>query len=157
MRVGRKRGVAVWVPGHPKTQGSHRIVVTPQGGARVIDAAKGLSAWRRTVATVVASKARRPFEGPVHVAALFYLPAPKRGRTTLPATRPDLDKLARALLDGLTAGGVIRDDGQVVDLAVGKRWATKEPGCFVRVQEIAGDEPRRRTAGDGESDEPRSG
>lgn len=134
---GRVRPLTVWVPGRPRPQGSHRIVVGPNGRARVIDSAgRALADWRETVALAVRAKARSRFIGPVHVAAIFYLPKPKRSAPPFPATRPDLDKLTRALLDGLTASGAVADDGQVVDIAVSKRWAEREPGCYLRIREV---------------------
>jgi Holliday junction resolvase RusA-like endonuclease len=56
--------------------------------------------------------------------------APKR-----PAVKPDLDKLARAVLDGITAGGAIHDDAQVCHLTVEKVYADDHlvPGATIRV------------------------
>lgn len=39
-----------------------------------------------------------------------------------PATKPDIDKLARTTLDALT-GAVFDDDSRIADLALSKRWA----------------------------------
>ena len=50
----------------------------------------------------------------------------------VPGTRPDLDKLARALLDGIT-GVVVKDDSLVVDLMVGKRYG-EAPGVVVEIR-----------------------
>jgi Holliday junction resolvase RusA-like endonuclease len=41
-----------------------------------------------------------------------------RPRFHVPAVRPDIDKLTRAVLDGLTDGGLISDDARVVRLMV---------------------------------------
>jgi hypothetical protein len=43
-----------------------------------------------------------------------------------PATTPDIDKLARALLDALT-GVLVLDDKQVVELTCRKSWAEYSP------------------------------
>lgn len=68
------------------------------------------------------ARAGIPLEGPVAVHVVFWMPRPKSApkRVTLPATRPDVDKLLRCVLDGLTRAGVYRDDGQVVE-AVGRK------------------------------------
>jgi crossover junction endodeoxyribonuclease RusA len=64
-----------------------------------------------------------PVLGPIAVAVTFTVKkpasAPKK-RRTYPATRPDVDKLARCVLDALTASGCIKDDGQVTTLIARK-------------------------------------
>jgi Holliday junction resolvase RusA-like endonuclease len=64
-------------------------------------------------------------EGPLSVEIYFYLPKPKSARKyALPDKRPDLDKLIRAVLDGMSKI-VYKDDGQVTDLSVSKRYGEK--------------------------------
>ncbi len=62
---------------------------------------------------------------------IFTFVKPKTVTRQDPSVAPDLDKLVRAVLDGLTAIAY-RDDGQVTNL-----WATKEygpePGVWVQV------------------------
>lgn len=55
---------------------------------------------------------------------LYFVP-PKR-RPVAPSTRTtgDIDKHARNILDALQDAGVIKDDAQVVDLRVSKRYAS---------------------------------
>lgn len=53
------------------------------------------------------------------------MPRPKKPSHEYP-TRGDLDKLVRAVLDGLTRGGTIVDDRHVTELSATKFWA--EPG-----------------------------
>lgn len=67
----------------------------------------------------------------------FVLPRPMSTpkRSTPPAIKkPDLDKLARAILDALTHT-VIADDSQVVNLRASKRLAELDetPGANIRV------------------------
>jgi Holliday junction resolvase RusA-like endonuclease len=38
--------------------------------------------------------------------------------------KPDIDKLTRAILDGLTDGGLLADDARVVELHITKRYPT---------------------------------
>ncbi len=71
---------------------------------------------------------------------LFSLKRPKshpKHRRTWPTTRPDLDKLVRAVLDACTAN-VFLDDSQVVRLECGKVWAGIDtplgPGVHVSIQ-----------------------
>ena len=78
---------------------------------------------------------RPPFLQPVGVTVTFSIPRPKNhygtGRNaevkkdsapSAPAKPPDIDKLGRAVLDGMT-GAVFRDDAQVVSLHLMKVWA----------------------------------
>lgn len=48
-------------------------------------------------------------------------------RRPYPSVKPDLDKMIRNTLDGLTAAGVFRDDAQVINLNARKRYATDDP------------------------------
>ena len=90
-----------------------------------------------------------PAIGPVAVFIQFYLPRPKTlpKKITLPAKRPDLDKLARAVLDGLTEGGAWLDDGQVVRLQAAKYYASESiaPGCEIEIMDV-GDRAVARAA-----------
>lgn len=72
------------------------------------------------------------FTGPVIVAITFALPRPQSApkRVTHPTKKPDLDKLARLVCDGLT-GILFADDAQIVDLRCRKVFADGAPGCDV--------------------------
>ena len=75
----------------------------------------------------------------------FYLPRPssiKKAKRALPIVPPDVDKLARAVLDGLGQGlngksgdGMLwGDDSQVIELVASKFYADDiEPGATIRV------------------------
>ncbi len=52
-------------------------------------------------------------------------------------TKPDLDKLERAILDALTKSGVIKDDALVVDLVASKHYADENrPGVLIELSRI---------------------
>ncbi|NUS25096.1 MAG: RusA family crossover junction endodeoxyribonuclease [Streptomyces sp.] len=71
--------------------------------------------------------------------------APKR-RRSWPITRysTDIDHHARACLDSLSESGVIKDDSQIVDLAIRKVYpgehpeALSEPGAIIRLYTLPG-------------------
>ena len=123
--------VRFFIPGIPVQQGSKtafvvgkRAVVTDQNKAK-------LKPWR----AVVAAHADRgvTFDEPVAVGLIFYMPRPARPRWNVPAVKPDIDKLVRALLDGLTDGGLISDDARVVRLTAEERYATPDSPVGVHV------------------------
>jgi Holliday junction resolvase RusA-like endonuclease len=54
-----------------------------------------------------------------------------------PATRPDVDKLIRAVLDALTMSGAIKDDGRVVTLAAVKTYgAAGSTGARIHLEAL---------------------
>lgn len=123
-----------FVAGTPVPQGSKTI---GRNGSKVWlrDAnANALHAWRNRVAAE--ADLAVTYDVPVEVALRFILPSPKRPRWTVPAVKPDLDKLVRAVLDGLVAGGLLSDDSRVVRLAADKKYAVAgETGVIVIVRE----------------------
>lgn len=114
----------------------------PQGSMSVFNGRivhqKGakLTAWRTNIHNACREMMSEPLKGPVKVRAMFTLQAPLKTDRRYPHVRPDVDKLARALLDGLT-GAAFADDAQVVDLRVKKEYG--EPGVMVTIEGL-GDE-----------------
>ena len=124
----------VEVAGVPAPQGSKRHV----GNGRMVESSRAVGPWREAVrAETQRACGQRFTEGqPVAVMIDFRLPRPKSTpkRVGLPAKRPDLDKLVRAVLDGLVAGGALGDDGQVTWLEARKKFAGERgPGCSIIV------------------------
>ena len=136
------------VPGVPAPQGSKRHV----GHGVMVEASANLRPWRDAVIWHTHQAfLHAPLLGPVQVMAIFTFPRPKshygtgmnanRVRLSAPSHpdgRPDLDKLARAVLDGLTQGGAFKDDGQVCELLCRKRYGTR-PGCVLVVNPMGED------------------
>jgi Holliday junction resolvase RusA-like endonuclease len=84
-----------------------------------------------------AMQAQSLFEGPVRVRIVFNRSRPKsskRKKSMYACTRPDIDKLARAVLDAMT-GIVFTDDAQVAALIAEKRYADKA-SVEITVEEI---------------------
>lgn len=113
------------------------------------DATKGLRGWMRSAALVATVAMRQagqaPFTGAVRVTLRCAFERPRchfgTGRNanvlradapSSPIGKPDLDKLARALLDALK-GVCWADDAQVAQLAARKRYANKGEAPHVAV------------------------
>ena len=90
----------------------------------MVEASKGLKPWRSVVA-LAAKEAMLDvqdmalIEGAVSVDLLFHFVPGKTVKRKHMTTKPDADKLSRAILDSLT-GVVWKDDSQVIDLRARK-------------------------------------
>ena len=133
------RRIAFTAYGKPAPAGSKRVV--PAGGRAggrpiVVDDSKRSRPWK----TEVAAAAREALDGgdlldgPLRMRLVFYVARPKghygaRGvrpsAPPHPTVKPDVLKLARAVEDALT-GQVYRDDAQVVDEQLVKRYGEPE-------------------------------
>jgi hypothetical protein len=127
-----RRAYDLWatVAGVPEPQGSKRAFNHNGSGKVVmIDNNHGaLTTWRTLVATAVrlerdhlglpmlGSGARTwVWDEPMFLRLVFTMPRPARPKyVNAPGTKPDLDKLARAVLDALTDSRLIRDDALVI-------------------------------------------
>lgn len=114
------------VSGTPISQGSMSVF----NGRIVHQKTKPLMAWRNAIYETCRDM-MDPLEGPVKVSITFRMPEPKSNTRRLPHVRPDVDKLARAVLDGLT-GAAFADDCQVVDLRARKVYGT--PGADITIE-----------------------
>jgi crossover junction endodeoxyribonuclease RusA len=114
--------MTIIVPGIAAPQGSKRHV----GNGRMVESCTRVKAWREAIAyaAIEAQGSKPSIAGPVSIVIWFLLPRPKRAKfRNYPATRPDLDKLVRAVFDALTQARVWFDDGQVTSLTSMKMWA----------------------------------
>jgi Holliday junction resolvase RusA-like endonuclease len=102
--------------------------------------------WKALIAaSLQSSLPAQPYEGPVSVSAKFLMPRPKRLQRRkdppgeLPHTaKPDGDNLVKAVLDVCSQINVWRDDAQVVDTFIQKRYAAKDgrPGLHLIIQSM---------------------
>jgi len=117
------------VLGVPAPQGSKTVM--PGGimvdGTSTTGRAKH-KAWRSAVADVARCAAGdEPYDGALQVSISFRLPMPASRPAKVrtvgiwpKSTKPDIDKLIRSTLDGLTDGGLIVDDARIFALDVEK-------------------------------------
>ena len=129
------RSIAFQVFGDPVPQGSKRAFVVKNRAVVVDDNKATLRSWRTAVVDAARAElnGEAPDLGPVRITLMFFLRQPKRPKAPVPITKPDADKLARAVLDGMTDAGVFRDDSQVTTLTVRKRYTTEAPHVRVFV------------------------
>jgi Holliday junction resolvase RusA-like endonuclease len=126
--------------GTPRPQGSKRYV----GNGRFIEASD-VKPWRRAIADAVfreyvASGSPVTFTEPVVVYATFYMPKPPSVRRLLPSVAPDLDKLCRALGDGMSVDcGLLKDDSLIVRWHAEKVYApvAADAGVSVTIRRFA--------------------
>lgn len=119
------------VIGLPVSQGSKSARVV-RGRAIITDGfgstPRELRHWRAKVAACARlwldqNGTPPPLDCAVALHAIFYLPRPKSATKRLyPHTKPDLDKLARAIGDALTKLAYV-DDSRIVEMRLAKRFA----------------------------------
>lgn len=151
------RSVSFTVTGRPVPQGSKRVFRNYWTGEPVMKEMAGerLSDWRSAVRDTAVGVmlgmtpgvARVPLTGPLAACLWFTMRKPStapKTRRIWPDKRPDLDKLVRAALDGLT-GPVFRDDAQVIVLVTMEAYpgegamALPHPGVIAEVSQVEDD------------------
>jgi Holliday junction resolvase RusA-like endonuclease len=109
-----------WVPGHPKTKGSLRVLNSGRlSGRAVLQDTPASKRWRALVvyAAQIAMRGETqawPLDGPVRVDVEYWLPV-KDEAALIAQGAGDKDKLDRNIYDALQDAGVFANDSQVVD------------------------------------------
>jgi Holliday junction resolvase RusA-like endonuclease len=149
------RDLVVTVKGTPAPQGSKRHV----GGGRMVEQSANLAPWRALVTQAagvrIALTEWHPApSAPLALGVTFTVARPashwRTGKHShllrpaapeWPVSRPDLDKLIRAVMDGLTDAGAMTDDARVISISALKAYpggtldALDSPGCVLRLWE----------------------
>ena len=110
------------IPGPPIGKGRPRATV--RGGQVRTYTPKRTQQWEAVAAsTLMAEWSEAPLDGPVSVGILALFPRPQRmvwKRKPMPREpyiqAPDIDNVAKAILDALQKAGVLRDDKTVWSL-----------------------------------------
>jgi len=127
------------IEGVPVPQGSKTAFVVGKRAVVTDQNAKTLKPWRALVRSRASevSAVWPQFTGALAVTADFYMPRPASVKRSRPSVKPDLDKLVRALFDGITDSGLWADDALVVDAHVREFYADGvKPGVDVTVRAI---------------------
>lgn len=143
-----RESLSFFVPGAPVPKGSARAFRNATTGSVVVWASnrEKLRPFERRVSYAARAAGARPLECPVRIHLEFLLerPAvhmgtgrnaglPRPSAPPLPAVKPDLDKLIRAILDGLSKVAIV-DDAQVVEIHAAKVYANSPAEVGVRVE-----------------------
>lgn len=131
------------------------VSITDDGG-KALEAWQGLVRIHAISARNVAGGRLVERPGAVEVSMVFLRRRPKTHlkeggglssdgmRTPLPSTKPDWDKLARAVGDGLTSatakglvGAIAEDDAQICVAQVAKVFTAGRPGVIIRARQIS--------------------
>lgn len=86
---------------------------------------------------------KKPSDKPIKLTIIFYssIKAPRSAWGTYKTTRPDLDNMAKELIDAMIAdketkrGGFFLDDAQIVDLRLMKYYA-EQATIYIRIEEV---------------------
>lgn len=99
------------------------------------ESSAGCKGWVEAVALFALQQrpAGRTLEAPYDLELEFYMPMPANPKYGWPTRDGDLDKLERAVLDGLTQGRLIVDDRHVVGLSSRKWFSPGKTGAEIRI------------------------
>ena len=126
------------VCGTPKPKGSWNTFYNKKVRRCILIPASKSKPWEKLVAMAALDAGVEKLEGPVAVDMTFFMHRPKSvsfEKRAVPCVMPDIDKLARSILDALT-GVAYKDDGQVVDLIARKRYDDREEqGVIINISE----------------------
>jgi Holliday junction resolvase RusA-like endonuclease len=119
------------INGTPRPQPRPRFV----RGYVVSTADKETKLWRAKVVAVCAELPKLPEKTPLAVEMVFRIPSNKTDRANLPHLfTPDVDNLAKLILDAMQDANMLPNDSAVSRLTVIKRWALPgDAGVSVQV------------------------
>ena len=119
-----------FVSGKPVPQGSLKFI----NGHAIHVRAQDLALWRADIANTARKVLVSKAEGAVEITLTFILLKPKTVKRDEPFVRPDLDKLIRAVLDGLTDVAYL-DDQQVTHITANKMYGDNQ-GVWIRIKDL---------------------
>jgi len=120
------------VKGHPRPQ--PRPVFTR---GRVISTANPLAAaWKAKIKAAVSQLPVELPKGPLSCSMWFRMPTKDKARLEKPHTQvPDLDNLAKLVLDAIQDTGLLINDSQVARLNLEKTWSSlDQAGVLVELE-----------------------
>lgn len=134
--------VSFVIKGIPKVKQRPRFV--SRNGKVLTYTPKATATFENLVKLKAEKEIKQPLKGAIKLAIRFHLPRPKKiiwKTKPMPEIysdkRPDIDNLAKSVIDGLTGIAFI-DDGQIADLHLTKKYhaGDNEPKTIVIVENI---------------------
>lgn len=112
--------VILIVKGHPRPQPRPRFIK-----GRVVSCADPLAAaWKARIKAAASQVNLELPKGPLSCSIWFRMPTKDQARAEKPHTQvPDLDNLAKLVLDAIQDTGLLVNDSQVARLNLDKTWA----------------------------------
>lgn len=134
--------IVMRVYGTPAPQGSKKLF-----NGHMVEASKKVTPWREAIVSQAIRDNHNSLmiQSAVSVRITFMFERPafhfttkglRENAPTYVAKTPDLDKLCRSTLDGLTEAGVLRDDKFVVILHAQKVFWDDKSGALIEVEEV---------------------
>jgi Holliday junction resolvase RusA-like endonuclease len=128
----------VYIKGIAAPKGSKTLY-----GTRMVESSKKLPAWMQQAKTVFAEAAltnpQTPFTGALKAEIVFIMERPKSVNRITYTTKPDLDKLCRAIFDAAEQAGLfITGDQQIAELQAKKVYQSEglPPGALVTITKL---------------------
>lgn len=93
---------------------------------------------KRYVSNFAINGLKMPLEIGLSLNAIFYMPRPKSTSKTQKwhTKKPDLDNLAKAVLDGLTDAGIWLDDSQISQMSILKKYSDDIIGVHIIITDL---------------------
>lgn len=137
--------ISYTVVGIPKPQARPKVFHrTLKSGQAFVSTYSPKSDWFHLVYTESLKqkqKLKNRFIGALELVLVFCLPIPqsiskkRREELHFVSKRPDLDNLAKAVMDAINNVGIWEDDSQVAHLDVRKIYSD-EPRCLITIREV---------------------
>jgi len=118
------KDLTIWIPGQPATVTAQQKIITK--GGRIFDNRRVQEARARLFWKLKEHSPAEPLDGTLSVEITWAFERKGQSDFEWKNTRPDLDNLAKLLLDELVRAGIIADDSRVVELTLRKLWAPKD-------------------------------
>ena len=135
------------VVGIPKPQARPKVFHrTLKNGKNFVSTYSPKSDWFHLVYTETLKQKemlKNRFSGALQLNLLFFMPIPKsiskkkRGLLRYVSKKPDVDNLAKAVMDAMNNTGIWEDDSQIARLDVVKAYG-EEPKCIITLIELEG-------------------
>jgi len=129
------KDLTIWIPGQPATVTAQQKIITK--GGRIFDNRRVQEARARLFWKLKEHSPAEPLDGTLSVEITWAFERKGQSDFEWKNTRPDLDNLAKLLLDEIVRAGIIADDARVVELILRKLWVKeRDAGIKIVAREI---------------------